>query len=82
MMAGQFRMEAQNAEIDFRTGSYIDCKLQFEETFDENENPLHNEYKVLVVYGHGYDDNYTETLEGKKKRIDESQPTLFDNLED
>lgn len=82
MMAGQFRMEAQNAEIDFRTGSYIDCKLQFEETFDENENPLHNEYKVLVVYGHGYDDNYTETLEGKKKRIDEGQPTLFDNLED
>ena len=82
MMAGQFRTEAQNAEIDFRTGSYIDCKLQFEETFDENENPLHNEYKVLVVYGHGYDDNYTETLEGKKKRIDEGQPTLFDNLED
>jgi len=82
MMAGQFRTEAQNAEIDFRTGSYIDCKLQFEETFDEDENPLHNEYKVLVVYGHGYDGNYTETLEGKKKRIDESQPTLFDNLED
>ena len=82
IMAGQFRTEAQNAEIEFRTGSYIDCKLQFEETFDENENPVHKEYKVLIVYGYGYDDNYTETLEGKKKRIDKSLPTLFDNLED
>ena len=82
IMAGQFRTEAQNAEIEFRTGSYIDCKLQFEETFDEDENPLHKEYKVLFVYGHGYDDKYTETLEGKKKRIEEAQPTLFDNLED
>lgn len=81
MMAGQYKTEAQNAEIDFRTGSYIDCKLQYEETFDEDENPVHNGYKVLVVYGHGYDDNYTETLEGKKKRIDDSQPSLFDNME-
>ena len=81
IMAGQFKTEAQNAEIDFRTGFYIDCKLQFEETFDEEENPVHNEYKVIVVYGHGYDDNYTETLEGKKKRIDDSQPTLFDSLD-
>lgn len=82
IMAGQFKTEAQNAEIDFRTGSYIDCKLQFDETFDEDENPVHNSYKVLVVYGHGYDDNYTETLEGKKKRIEDSQPTLFDGMED
>ena len=82
IMAGQFRTKAQNAEIKFRTGSYIDCKLQFEETFDEDENPLHKEYKVLIVYGYGYDDSYTETLEGKKKRIEEVQPTLFDNLED
>lgn len=82
IMAGQFKTEAQNAEIDFRTGSYIDCKLQFDETFDEDENPVHNSYKVLVVYGHGCDDNYTETLEGKKKRIEDSQPTLFDGMED
>lgn len=82
IMAGQFKTEAQNAEIDFRTGSYIDCKLQFDETFDEDENPVHNSYKVLVVYGHGYDDNYTETLEGRKKRIEDSQPTLFDGIED
>lgn len=82
IMAGQFKTEAQNAEIDFRTGSYIDCKLQFDETFDEDENPVHNSYKVLVVYGYGYDDNYTETLEGKKKRIEDSQPTLFDGMED
>lgn len=82
IMASQFKTKAQNAEINFRTGSYIDCKLQFDETFDEDENPVHNSYKVLVVYGHGNDDNYTETLEGKKKRINESQPSLFDNLED
>lgn len=82
IMAGQFKTEAQNAEVDFRTGSYIDCKLQFDETFDEDENPVHNSYKVLVVYGYGCDDNYTETLEGKKKRIEDSQPTLFDGMED
>ena len=82
MMAGQFKTEAQNAEVDFRTGSYIDCKLLFDETFDEDENPVRYSYKVLVVYGHGYDDNYTETLEGKKKKIEDSQPTLFDGMED
>ena len=82
MMAGQFKTEAQNAEIVFRTGSYIDCKLQFEETFDENENPLHNGYKVLVVYGHGYDDNYTETMEGKKIRNDANQLVMFQDPED
>lgn len=82
IMAGQFKTEAQNAEVDFRTGSYIDCRLQFEETFDEDENPVHNGFKVLIVYGYGYDDNYIETLEGKKKKINDSQLTLFDNIED
>lgn len=81
ILSNQFKTEAQNAEIDFRTGFYIKCRLQYEETFNEEEKPVHGNYKVLEVYGHGCDDNYTETLAGKKKRSNDNQPTLFDGLE-
>lgn len=82
ILSNQFKTESQNAEIDFRTGFFIKCKLQYEETFNEEEEPINNKYKVLEVYGHGCDDNYTETLPGKKKRINDNQPSLFDGLED
>ncbi len=82
ILSSQFKTEAQNAEIDFRTGFYIKCRLQYEETFNEDEEPIHNNYKVLEVYGHGYDENYTETKAGKNKRINDELPTLFDELEE
>ena len=82
ILSNQFKTESQNAEINFRTGFFIKCRLQYEETFNEDENPIHNNYKVLEVYGHGCDDNYTETQAGKKKRINDNQPTLFDGLDD
>lgn len=82
MMSNQFKTEAQNAEIDFRTGFYIDGRLQFDETIDEDEKIIRNNFKVLEVYGHGYDDNFIETPAGKKKRLKDNQPTLFDGIED
>lgn len=82
LLSNQFKTEAQNGEIDFRTGYFINCRLQYEETFDEDENPIHSNFKVLDVYGHGLDDNYVETPLGKKKRIEDSQPSLFDGLDD
>lgn len=82
MMSNQFKTEAQNAEIDFRTGFYIDSRLQFDETVDEDEKIIRNNFKVLEVYGHGYDDNFVETPAGKKKRLEDNQPTLFDGMED
>lgn len=81
MMSNQFKSEAQNAEIDFRTGFYLDCLLQFDETVDEDEKAIRNNFKVLEVYGHGYDDNFIETPAGKKKRIEDNQPTLFNGME-
>lgn len=82
MKSNQFKTEAQNAEIDFRTGFFIRCKLQYNETFGEDENSIHNNYKVLDVYGYGYgcDENYVETRIGKKKIIKDNQPSLFDGL--
>lgn len=82
MMSNQFKTEAQNAEIDFRTGFYINCRLQFDETVDEEEKTIRNNFKVLEVYGYGYDENFVETPAGKKKRLEDNQPTLFDGMED
>ena len=82
MMSNQFKTEAQNAEIDFRTGFYIDSRLQFDETVDEDEKIIRNNFKVLEVYGHGYDENFVETPAGKKKRLEDNLPTLFDGMED
>lgn len=82
MMSNQFKTEAQNAKIDFRTGFYLDCRLQFDETTDEDEKTIRNNFKVLEVYGHGYDDNYIETLAGRTKRLEDNQPTLFDEIYD
>ena len=82
ILSNQFKTESQNAEINFRTGFFIKCRLQYEETFNEDEKPIHSNYKVLEVYGHGCDDDYTETPAGKKKRINDNQPTLFDELKD
>lgn len=82
MMSNQFRTEAQNAEIDFRTGFYIDSRLQFDETVDEDEKIIRNNFKVLEVYGHGYDGNFVETPAGKGKRLEDNQPSLFDGIED
>ena len=82
MMSKQFKTEAQNAEIDFRTGFYIDSRLQFDETVDEDEKIIRNNFKVLEVYGHGYDENFVETPAGKKKRLEDNQLTLFDGMED
>lgn len=82
MKSNQFKTEAQNAEIDFRTGFYINCRLQFDETVDEDEKTIRNNFKVLEVYGYGYDENFVETPAGKKKRLEDNQPTLFDGMED
>lgn len=82
IMSSQFKNEAQNAEIDFRTGFYIDCLLQFDETVDEDEKIIRNNYKVFEVYGHGYEEKFVLTTAGKKKKIEDNQPTLFDGMED
>lgn len=37
---------------------------------------------VEAKNGHGYDDNFVETPAGKKKRLEDNQPTLFDGMED
>lgn len=81
MLSSQFKAKAQNAEIDFRTGFYINCRLQYNETFNEKEETVQDGYKVLEVYGHGYNDNYVETRAGKKKRLESNQMSLFGDLD-
>lgn len=82
MLSNQFKTEAQNGFVEFRTGYFIICRIQYEETFDEDENLIHNNFKVIDVYGHGIDNNYKETKSGIIKKLHDTEPTLFDNLED
>ena len=44
-------------------------------------NVLPQVMQVTFVSKYGVDDKYEETLEGKKKRIEDEQPTLFDDMD-
>ena len=58
----------------------IVCTLKYKKTIDEEGKEHKTDYRVTFVSKHGVDDNYEETLEGKKKRIEDEQPTLFDDM--
>lgn len=82
MLSNQFKTDAQNATIDFRTGFFVKCKLQYEETINEEDKPIYKNYKVIEVYGYECDDKYVETIAGKAKKINDIQPSLFDGLDE
>lgn len=79
MLSREFSDKTQNGEFQFKAGSNIICTLQFSVFYDDEGNEIHKNYEVPFVEKIGEDDNYKMTIEGKKKRIDDSQPSLFDN---
>lgn len=81
LLSNEFKVKSQNGYVDFRSGSNIICTLKYKKTIDEEGKEHNNDYKVTFVSKHGVDDNYEETLEGKKKRIEDEQPTLFDDID-
>lgn len=77
----EFKVKSQNGDVDFRSGSNIVCTLKYKKTIDEEGKEHKTDYRVTFVSKHGVYDNYEETLEGKKKRIEDEQPTLFDGID-
>lgn len=80
LRSNEFKVKSQNGDVDFRSGSNIVCTLKYKKTIDEEGKEHKTDYRVTFVSKHGVDDNYEETLEGKKKRIEDEQPTLFDDM--
>lgn len=81
LKSNEFKTKAQNG-LEFRSGSNIICTLKYKKTIDGDGKEHITDYQVVFVLKYGVDDNYEETLEGKKKRIEDNNPTLFDGLED
>ncbi len=81
LRSNEFKVKSQNGDVDFRSGSNIVCTLKYKKAIDEEGKEHKTDYRVTFVSKHGVDDNYEETLEGKKKRIEEEQPTLFDDID-
>jgi len=80
LRSNEFKVKSQNGDVDFRSGSNIVCTLKYKKTIDEEGKEHKTDYRVTFVSKHGVDDNYEETIEGKKKRIEDEQPTLFDDM--
>ena len=59
----------------------VEGVLLDKKAIDEDGKEYRTDYRVTFVSRHGVDDNYEETLEGKKKRIEDEQPTLFDEMD-
>lgn len=81
LRSNEFKVKSQNGDVDFRSGSNIVCTLKYKKTIDEEGKEHKTDYRVTFVSKHGVDNNYEETLEGKKKRIEDEQPTLFDGID-
>lgn len=81
LRSNEFKVKSQNGDVDFRSGSNIVCTLKYKKTIDEEGKEHKTDYRVTFVSKHGVDNNYEETLEGKKKRIKDEQPTLFDGID-
>ncbi len=79
MLSSEFKTKAQIGEIDFRTGFNISCKLEYKEVIDEMNKIKRKDFKVIEVYSHCIDNMFVETFAGKKKRVEESSPKLFDD---
>ncbi len=80
LKSNEFKTMAQNG-LGFRSGSNIICTLKYKKRIDRSGNEHFSDYQVILVLKYGVDDNYEETIEGKKKRIEDNSPTLFDGLE-
>lgn len=79
MLSSEFKTKAQIGEIDFRTGFNISCKLEYKEVIDEMNKIKRKDFKVIEVYSHCIDNMFVETFAGKKKRVEENSPKLFDD---
>lgn len=81
LRSNEFKVKSQNGYVDFRSGSNIVCTLKYKKAIDDEGKEHKTDYRVTFVSKHGVDNNYEETIEGKKKRFEDEQPTLFDEID-
>lgn len=79
VLSGEFKVKSQNGSYKFSTGFNIICNLRYKLRYDDEGVPYNYDYEVTFVSQEGVDSNYNLTLEAKKKKIDEAEPSLFDN---
>lgn len=80
-----FKKDVVNQKYNFANGTTIECQLEIKRTFDEYEEEIGAKYSVKKVYGVRTDDIVETTRLGqerKKQKKRDSQPTLFDFLDD
>jgi hypothetical protein len=76
MTDSEFESQVQNGEIEFKSGFFIECKMEYEQYYNENQELVRNNYRVCEVYRYGVDGNMRTTPKKHFKRNDECQLEL------
>lgn len=79
VLSRDFKAKSQDGSYKFSTGFNIICNLRYKLRYDEEGIPHNYDYEVTFVSQEGVDGNYKLTFEAKKKKIDDTMPSLFDN---
>lgn len=83
MQSNEFKTLVQNAEVEFKNGSSINCVLQIKRKINNEGVEKVVGYDVLVINHYFENDLPIETLEGRKrkqqKEADRNQIDLFGN---
>jgi len=83
MQSAEFKTLVQNAEINFKNGSSINCVLQIRRKIDSEGLERIVGYDVVVVNHYFENEKPIETKEGKRRRqnkeAEKNQINLFDN---
>jgi hypothetical protein len=80
LKSSEFKTKVQIGDIDFHTGIAIQCRLTYTHIVNENNEVSNSNYVVEKVYNIFDDNKQIQTLEGKKKKIDDEQPNLFPDM--
>lgn len=76
MNYAEFVDKVQYGEVDFKSGFYMVCSLEYEQYLDENQELVKNNFKVAEVYSYGVDDHFVFTRKGRQKEEDKRQLEL------
>jgi hypothetical protein len=76
MKDAEFVDKVQIGDVDFKSGFYMVCSLEYDQYLDENQELVKNNFKVAEVYRYGVDDHFVYTKKGRQKEEDKRQLEL------
>ncbi len=86
MKSDEFKKLVQDSKVEFKNGSSINCALHINKKLTSEDEIKVSSYEVSRVNYYYQNDKPIETSEGKRnkrmKRLQESQPNLFSQIED